>query len=322
MDLCVIIVTYGERAHFVKQVVDSCAGEMVKKIVIVDNGSGEENKRSLSAIAEAYPQTVIILTMDSNTGSAGGFYAAMECAASINGVNFILALDDDNKIASEDINKLACYWQDHVNKHVEDNTALLALREDRLHYMKFIETRNDDVLLGAKNSFMGFHVANYVKKIIGVSNKKKNIAEKIVSPIAPYGGMFFHKSLLKKHGLPKKEMYLYCDDTEFSYRITKAGGEIIIIPDAKIVDLDQSWDSGARKKRFNSPVLETKDDFRVRYSFRNRVYFERNYLVTNKLIYLMNIIIYLSDLAVKAVCHGKLKRVGLVVRAIRDGFRM
>ncbi|KKZ19480.1 hypothetical protein AAY84_06565 [Serratia marcescens] len=295
---------------------------MVKKIVIVDNGSGEENKSNLSAIAEAYPQTVIILTMDSNTGSAGGFYTAMENAASINGVDFILALDDDNKIAYEDINKLACYWQGHVNKNAEDNTALLALREDRLHYMKFIETRNNDVLLGAKNSFMGFHVANYVKKIIGVSNKKKIIGDKIVSPIAPYGGMFFHKGLLKKHGFPKKEMYLYCDDTEFSYRITKAGGEIIIIPDAKIVDLDQSWDSGARKKRFNSPVLETKDDFRVRYSFRNRVYFERKNLVTNKLIYMLNIIIYLSDLSVKAACYGKLKRVGLVIRSIRDGFRM
>lgn len=179
MDLCVIIVTYGERAHFVKQVVDSCAGEMVKKIVIVDNGSGEENKRSLSAIAEAYPQTVIILTMDSNTGSAGGFYAAMECAASINGVDFILALDDDNKIASEDINKLACYWQEHVNKDVEDNTALLALREDRLHYIKFIETRNDDVLLGAKNSFMGFHFANYLKKSSAYQIRKKTLRRKL-----------------------------------------------------------------------------------------------------------------------------------------------
>lgn len=322
MDICVIIVTYGERAHLVKQVVDSCAGETVKKIVIVDNGSGEENKRHLSAIAEAYPQTVIILTMNSNTGSAGGFHAAMESAASINSVDFILALDDDNKIASEDIKKLTSYWQGHVDKSAEDNTALLALREDRLHYMKFIETRDDDVLLGAKNSFMGFHFANYVKKILGMSNKKEIISERIVSPIAPYGGMFFHKSLLKKHGLPKKEMYLYCDDTEFSYRITKAGGEIIIIPDAKILDLDQSWDSGARKKRFNSPVLETKDDFRVRYSFRNRVYFERENLVTNKLIYMTNIIIYLSDLTVKAVCHNKLRRVGLVMRSIRDGFRM
>ncbi|MCP1104990.1 glycosyltransferase [Serratia nevei] len=322
MDICVIIVTYGERAHLVKQVVDSCVGETVKKIVIVDNGSGEGNKQGLSAIAEAYPKTVMIVTMESNTGSAGGFCAAMESAVNIQEVDFILALDDDNQIASEDINKLTGYWQAHVNKMAEDNTALLALREDRLHYMKFIETRNEDVLLGAKNSFMGFHIANYAKKILGIANKKKNGAEKIVSPIAPYGGMFFHKSLLKKHGFPKKEMYLYCDDTEFSYRITKAGGEIIIIPEAKIVDLDQSWDSGARKKRFNSPVLETRDDFRVRYSFRNRVYFERENLVTNKFVYMTNMIIYLSDLAMKAVCHGKLKRVGLVIRSIRDGFRM
>ncbi|QJW56694.1 hypothetical protein HL670_03591 [Serratia plymuthica] len=322
MDICVVIVTYGERAHLVKQVVDSCAGETVKKIIIVDNGSGDDNKNKLASIANTYPQVVDILTMASNTGSAGGFHAALEKASAVNETDFILALDDDNKIELKDIHKLEEYWQQNVDKSAEDNTVLLALREDRLHYMQFIATRNDDVLLGAKNSFMGFHIANYLKKIFGNSTEKKVYPEKIVSPIAPYGGMFFHRSLLRRHGLPKKEMFLYCDDTEFSYRITKAGGEIIIIPDAKIIDLDQSWDSGARKKRFNSPVLETKDDFRVHYSFRNRVFFERENLVTNKIVYYSNILIYLANLTVKAVYHGKLSRVKFVIKSICDGLKM
>lgn len=322
MDICVVIVTYGERAHLVKQVVDSCVGGTVKKIIIVDNGSGIDNKVKLIAISDMYPKTVEILTMESNTGSAGGFHAALEKASCIQDIDFILALDDDNKIELASIHKLEQYWQEHVRKDAEDNTVLLALREDRLHYMQFIATRDDDVLLGAKNSFMGFHIANYLKKIVGGSTKKQMFSEKIVSPIAPYGGMFFHRELLKRHGLPKKEMFLYCDDTEFSYRITKSGGEIIIIPDAKIIDLDQSWDSGSRKKRFNSPILETKDDFRVYYSFRNRVFFERNNLLTNNFVYWTNFSIFLANLTVKAIYHKKMGKVKLVIKSVREGYRL
>jgi GT2 family glycosyltransferase len=322
MDICVVIVTYGERAHLVRQVVESCAGDRVKKIIIVDNGSGEDNKTKLASIVDAYPHVVEILTLNVNTGSAGGFHAALEKAAGINDTDFILALDDDNKIELEDVHKLEQYWLQHVEDNAEDNTVLLALREDRLHYMQFIATRNNDVLLGAKNSFMGFHIANYLKKMLGISSKKYVFPEKIVSPIAPYGGMFFHKNLLKRHGLPKKDMFLYCDDTEFSYRITKSGGEIIIVPDAKIIDLDQSWDAGARKKRFNSPILETKDDFRVHYSFRNRVYFERNNLLTNKFMYWTNATIFLANLTVKALYHNKIDKVKLVIKSVREGYRL
>lgn len=322
MDICVGIVTYGERAHLVKQVVDACAGGRVKKIVIVDNGSGDDNRNKLTAIANEYPQVVEILTMASNTGSAGGFHAVLEKASNTDDTDFILVLDDDNKIEQSDIHKLEQYWEQNVEKDAEDNTALLALRADRLHYMEFISSRNNDVLLGAKNSFMGFHIINYLKKIFGKKSKKQMVSEKIISPIAPYGGMFFHRALLKRHGLPKKEMFLYCDDTEFSYRITKAGGEIIIVPDAKIIDLDQSWDSGARKKRFNSPILETKDDFRVYYSFRNRVFFERNNLLTNKFIYWTNVSIFLASLTVKAIYHNKMGKVKLVVKSVREGYKL
>ncbi|WP_204327509.1 hypothetical protein, partial [Stenotrophomonas maltophilia] len=88
------------------------------------------------------------------------------------------------------------------------------------------------------------------------------------TPIAPYGGLLIPRCLLDKIGLPLEDMFLYIDDIEFSYRITSGGGNIFIVPDSKILDIDQSWGSKAEnhKKKLSSPVLEEGESFRIYYT--------------------------------------------------------
>ncbi len=104
---------------------------------------------------------------------------------------------------------------------------------------------------------------------------------------APYGGMFFHKELIKTIGLPDVKMVLYYDDYEFSHRIIKNKGKIYIIRESIIKDIDKSWhitQSGFAILK----IASEKNHVRLYYSIRNRVYFELNNLITKKSEYYIN----------------------------------
>ncbi len=54
-------------------------------------------------------------------------------------------------------------------------------------------------------------------------------------------GLFFHKDLIEKIGLPDESYFLYVDDFDFTYRITKAGGEIWMVTNSHLHDLESSF---------------------------------------------------------------------------------
>jgi GT2 family glycosyltransferase len=108
-------------------------------------------------------------------------------------------------------------------------------------------------------------------------------------PVAPYGGLFIDKKILTKIGYPDENFYLYADDHEWSYRITKNGGEIYLIFDSKIDDIELSWHVPKENKETTFSIISKANPFRVYYSIRNRVYFEINNLVNNRAIYWINV---------------------------------
>ena len=59
----------------------------------------------------------------------------------------------------------------------------------------------------------------------------------------PYGGLFFHRSIIDIIGLPDTNYFLYGDDFDFSYRITKKGGKIFLVTQSVIEDLEKSLTS-------------------------------------------------------------------------------
>ena len=71
--VCVVIVTYGNRVHLLKQVMNSCIKNNVSKIIVIDNASQEESASKLSEFSMANPDKVSVFRMSRNLGSAGGF---------------------------------------------------------------------------------------------------------------------------------------------------------------------------------------------------------------------------------------------------------
>lgn len=122
--------------------------------------------------------------------------------------------------------------------------------------------------------------------------------------------MLIHKSILNKIGYPNEEFYLYADDHEWSYRITKNGGKIYLILDSKIDDLELSWNIPKSVKETGFSIISKGNPYRVYYGVRNRVFFEVNNLVDNKIIYYLNIIVYLLLISLLST-----KNIKLIIKA-------
>ncbi|GAB7217991.1 glycosyltransferase [Dickeya oryzae] len=276
MRILVVVVTYGNRAELVKEVVTECISQSVYKIIIVDNGSPECNFQKLELINKEYSFDVELIRLNENMGSAKGFSVGLSRALEHSTEDdWVLFLDDDNKIEKNAIRNM-CH-QFHCGEIHKDNVYFF-LRKDRKNYLNFLKNRNEDDLLGVCNSFIGFHIIDFCKKKISYRERSENFDlscdDSVVRcPCGPYGGLLIYSKTVAKVGFPDDKLYLYFDDTEYTLRMNRLGVSLWLLPKSKISDIDISWSNIENKKKFSSPLLETSDDFRVYYSVRNRVFF-------------------------------------------------
>lgn len=321
----VVVVTYANRAHLLLEVLSAAIEAGCDHIIIIDNGSSEDSKEKIRKfVNSANGLEIKIICNNKNEGSAIAFSQGMDAAINDNNTNdHILFLDDDNYPVTGAIqNSLSIATNDRSS-----NAVYFLMREDRPHYREYLKTRDVSTLLGANNSFMGFTLKNYFRRNFTKNSFKKskehvpnhdsnNVAVPI--PCGPYGGMLTTKTILKQDIRPMKEMILYFDDTKYTVDLSKKGVRLYLLPGCMIRDIDDSW-SAKKTSKFSSPVFEA-DDFKIEYSFRNRIFFERNVILTNKFVYFVNMTAYLTILFVKALISGNIRKYVKLIGYIRSGF--
>jgi len=323
----VVTVTYGNRFDLLKQVIDAALNEGVYKVIVVDNKSELESRNKLMEYEKLSNDKLKVLYLDDNYGSAGGFKKGLELAYSDPECEFIWLLDDDNKPIDDSLKNLVDFWNFLEIENKEEKVALLSYRFKKGQSTKEAIIRNKpELVLGLKNSFLGFHIKELHKKNYRYLKKRfkaeGNIVEQEIEkkfgvvPVAPYGGLFIHKDILNEIGYPNEDLYLYADDHEWSYRITRMGGKIYLILDSKIDDLELSWHVPKSAKETSFSIISKGSPYRVYYGVRNRVFFEINNFVDNKLIYWINIFVYLL-----LISFSSTKNIKLIIRAIKDGYK-
>lgn len=281
-----VTVTYGERFKYLKRVVDSLLEQEIDKIVIISNGSEEKSLIRIKELVNKFKQ-IELIDLKKNTGSANGFYCGINFAIKSK-ADFIWLLDDDNCPKKGALDALKEKWIELSTDNDENNTALLSYRSDRKIFHDAINLGKPYLMLGSRNSFLGFNIFSFSKsKINEASTKQKGAVA-----VAPYGGLFFHKTLIDTIGLPNRNFFLYGDDYDFSYRITKGGGKIYLIVLSEIEDLEKSFHIKNNDKKRRSKYFNTNSKQRIFYSVRNGIKFEQNF-VSNKIIYFINAFIYL-----------------------------
>jgi GT2 family glycosyltransferase len=205
-----------------------------------------------------------------------------------------------------------------------DALAMLAFRADRMTDAATLAPAGG--MKTTHSAFFGFRCADIPFKIAKrIPLVRKRLAQRpvqtqVVMSIAPYSGMYFHKSMVIKHGAPDERFVLYADDTEFSYRLTRSGGKILLVTGACITDLEPSWSGKARFGNNFDTLLCSGDDFRAFYSTRNNAYYERwSRDGGDTLARKINRFIFLTILRTRARMLHKQTRLALLRRAIAEG---
>lgn len=309
MKILAVIVTYADRFHLLEQVVNSCLKSNINNIIVVDNDSHNNSKKKLQAFSNKLENKLNVIWNSKNWGSAKAYKQGLKEAYKTN-CDYIWLLDDDNKPRRNALKELIKFWEIKP----ENVKALLSFRPDREIYRQSVQKGSPDLVLSSKNSFAGFHIKDKVKKLFIKSTEPNlNLTFGEIA-YAPYGGMFFHKSLLDEIDYPNEDYFLYSDDHDWSYRITKKGMKIYLILDSIIDDIDTSWALRESKSSVFKKI-KTAPSFRVYYTFRNRMLFEKEYLVSNSFIYSINKLIYTIILGIYA---RKTKNFKVYLRALKD----
>jgi GT2 family glycosyltransferase len=314
-----VTVTYSTRWALLRLALASAQKEGIDRAVVVDNGAAVD----IAALARVeFGDFVDVVTLDRNTGSAGGFKAGIQRALDL-GAIYLLLLDDDNEMQSGSLAALTDAYRKCSAHTPEDKLAILAYRSDR--QTDAATNLSTSGMRGNHDAFFGFHILDVPFKLYRRTHwgmrwiAKRPILPLVVVDVAPYSGMYFHRAVPELLGLPDERFLLYADDTDFSYRLTRAGGSIVLATDACLNDLELSWNV---KKRFSNTfdaLLWGDGDFRAFYSTRNNAYFEHCATGPNRRVRSFNRTVYMLLLQARALMAGRMSRFRLLQRAVQDG---
>lgn len=319
---CVVTVTYGERFELVRRVVEAVLDNGVGMVIIVDNGSATASRLGLRDLAAQWKGKVSLVEVSDNLGSAGGYKLGLQHALMCDGCEYIWFLDDDNMPAPNALAELLRRYPKLSESVSRDLLALMSYRKDRGTMKRLVAGASVAEAFRRKSSFMGVHILDLLSRVlrqVGLSRMTQRLAGNdhpiVAIPYGPYGGLFAHRSVLQRIGLPDERFFVYCDDVEYTYRLTKAGGRIYLIPSSVLNDLDVAW---ASRAPFPS-VLRSDSDFRAYYSARNHAYFEKHYWRDSVPFYVLNKCLAWLILATLALWYRRWSRLRLLWRAVHEG---
>ena len=312
MNVGAVIVTYANRSSYFEKVIRRLASfNEISTIVIVNNGIEDESRQVLNTLIDTYNQ-IKLVDLNYNSGSATGFKEGIKAALD-EGVDYLWLLDDDN-LPQKDSLQVLINQLGKLETHNE-LVSLLSFRPERHIYKKAIQSKQPYLMLGKKNAFLGFDLFSKFSRKEPVNVDSSIQIGKVA--VAPYGGMFFHRRVIDTIGLPDERFFLYADDHDFSYRITKAGGSILLALQSELEDLETSFHMKKPKRILHTRFFSTNSKNAIYYSVRNNIHFEKNF-VTNKVKYGINKIAYIFMLFLMMILNPKqFWKFPVIIKAIK-----
>lgn len=213
MKIAVVLVTYN-RCEKLKIALNKYSNQERKPdfMVIVNNASSDGTVEFLQGWKALYDGIdKRIITTNTNLGGSGGYYVGIEYALKLK-CDFMFLADDDA---------------------FADSKMLLELEG---HYLKLLKSRNIAALC-TKNINDGeidtMHRRIIYRGLLNVTSKWINEAEYKkdyfnVDELS-FVGAFIKSDIVLEIGLPRRDYFIYFDDSEYSARIRKKG-DIYCIP--------------------------------------------------------------------------------------------
>lgn len=243
MNIIAVVVTYNRKELLKRNIRCLQQNKPVSAIIVVNNGSTDGTAEWLAE------QTGLTVINQPNVGGSGGFYTGMQYAYRA-GADWIWCMDDDVFPRAD------CLEQLLQQAHRQD-TGILAprrLQEGKIFTHDFQE-------YNLTNPFTSMYGKRLSKQTVTVPTEIKGTA---------FEGPLIRREVVAKIGLPNKELFIFCDDTDYCLRTVLAGYKIIYVPTA-LMDKEKffsndSWSEKNKKKKWKRF-----------YQIRNSAYLNHHY---------------------------------------------
>ena len=179
-----VVVTYN-RLHLLKECITALRNQTQKPdaILVVNNGSTDDTGKWLLS------QSDLLVITQANTGSGGGFETGIQWAYK-KGYSWIWCMDDDGYPKENALEKIL---EPELDRLCLRNCAVIN-KEDRKSFVW--KTKHYQTIEEANGAI-----------IEGIGH--------------PFNGTMIHRNIVERVGVPKQSLFLWGDETEYYYRITK-----------------------------------------------------------------------------------------------------
>lgn len=194
-----VIVTFN-RLDKLKEEINSLLSQKIlpKKIIIIDNDSMLDTKEYCDSLVSSNSR-IIYKRLRKNVGGSGGFYEGLKVSLKLD-VDWI-SLSDDDAVYSKK-------FFEYIKNAVNNNKRVLC-------FTGTVTNCDGDIQLDHRRNIKN----NIVLSQYNISsNKYKNC---FYLQIFSFVGVVLKKTLISDIGLPEKDYFIWCDDTEYSLRVIK-----------------------------------------------------------------------------------------------------
>lgn len=285
MNICAIIVTYNRKSllsHVLKRFEQ--LESPPDSLVIVDNHSTDGTPEIVHKWqTNTSYQNVFVIQLDKNLGGSGGFHKGLKAALTLN-PDWIWLSDDD---AFPDLN---CF---HILR-------------SKLHHIDPLKYAAICCTVINKGNIDENHRRRLFKKFITL--KEKNVPlgdydlEEFDLDLFSYVGTVINARILRKAGLTDKDYFIWHDDFEHAWRLSRFG-KIICLRDAKI---------------YHDTTEDNQVTWKSYYGIRNKLlmFKHHHYVSYLKQLYLLHKKILFSSTLRKDPIYRK-----MVIAAVKDAMR-
>jgi GT2 family glycosyltransferase len=229
MKVIAVVVTYNRCALLLRTL------EQLRKqtrplehIIVVNNGSSDGTADALAAMSD-----IEVVTQE-NSGGSGGFYTGMQRAYKA-GADWVWCMDDDVFPADDCLDTLL------RTAAADTEAAILAPRR----WM-------DNTIVC--HDFTAYNLTRFWASMYRgrIAPLQPETPTRIVG--TAFEGPLIRRDVITTIGLPRRELFIFCDDTDYCLRAHLAGFALLYVPTARLEKerffSDDSWSERERKKKW------------------------------------------------------------------------
>ncbi len=309
----VAVLAYGNRSRELGLVLDRLESLGIERIVVIANCVSQSVLNTIQSHALRGRTKIDSRNFTHNIGSAGGYSEAIRAAFCDPSCNAVWLLDDDNLPAPDCFGKLLeAYRLTGISI-----PTLLACRRPSLPEMQRIDPTQWQ-RHPARGSCIGFNLINILRRLRSPPLLEIDPSGLIPLAWTVYGGLLLPRAVFNTGELPMESLHLYGDDMEWTARLSRNGFRIMLVPEARIDDLQPPWSAAGETTSNLLRRICYLDDHRVYFEARNRNWLALTAFKGNALLYRLNRSLYLLAALIIAVRYQRIRRFRLLRQAIRD----